>query len=67
MTKRIPKYTPNTPLYDMPSGMGGSFTVRILDTLEDGKVQVQIWMPGNPDFHKHLLTTSRDRLTEARR
>ena len=51
-------------LYEMPSGMGGSFTVRITENRADNRVQVQIWMPGNPDFHGHYLETSQDNLTQ---
>lgn len=49
--------------YRMPSGMGGSFTVRIVEELEGGLVRVRIHMPRNPDWHGHILVAYREELT----
>lgn len=62
-------------LYNTPSGMGGSFDVKIKqagpDTIEGipvapelapGYVNVRIHMPGNPDFHGYEFMTRLDAL-----
>lgn len=35
----------------IPSGLGGSFTVKLLRRTADGHWRVMVDMPGNPDFH----------------
>jgi hypothetical protein len=50
------------PTYRIPSGMGGIFIVKIQHDAGNGMVRVRIYMPGNPDFHGHVLTVNRDKL-----
>jgi hypothetical protein len=38
-------------LYDVPSGMGGTFTVQALRLMHNGGVDCRIYMPLNPDWH----------------
>lgn len=56
------KITRNHQLYSTPSYLGGSFTVRVKKELGDGKLEVVIHMPGNPDFHGHTTVRRRDSL-----
>jgi len=49
--------------YRVPSGMGGVFIVKILHEVGGDKVRVRIHMPGNPDFHGHVLVVNREALT----
>ncbi|WP_041657393.1 hypothetical protein [Marinobacter sp. tcs-11] len=67
MNPETHQHTATPKLFDTPSGLGGSFTVRVLEELEEGKVHVQIWMPGNPDFHRNTFVTTRDALKPTRR
>lgn len=50
-------------LYTTPSGLGGIFTVRIIEELEGDCVRCKIHMPRNPDFHGHEFIDHRDSLT----
>lgn len=54
----------NPTLYTTPSGLGGIFTVKILETINGDRVRVRIHMPGNPDFHGHIFVTKREKLTQ---
>lgn len=38
-------------LYETPSGLGGTFTVRVLKDFGNGLAKVKVHMPRNPDFH----------------
>jgi hypothetical protein len=57
-------------LYKVPSGMGGSFTIRVLRVDEatkqgDGtpvkeRVTMRVHMPGNRDWHNYIFSLNRD-------
>lgn len=49
-------------LFRVPSGMGGSFTVKIISEPVEGSVRVSVHMPGNPDWHGYNFITKRDDL-----
>jgi len=49
--------------YRIPSGMGGVFIVKKMHEVGGDMIRVRIHMPGNPDFHGHVLTVHRDKLT----
>jgi|GEM_PF-3609181 len=50
-------------LYDTPSGLGGAFTVKVVEHLEGGLVRVRVHMPRNRDWHGHTFETYRNDLT----
>lgn len=50
-----------TKLYKTPSGMGGTFTVKVLERV-DGEALVRVKM-GNPDWDGYTFWTTEDRLT----
>lgn len=66
MNHQVPQHATDHNLYDIPSGMGGTFTVRVLEAVDENRVHVQIWMPRNPDFHKHTLVTAKEALKPVR-
>ena len=45
-------------LYDIPSGMGGTFTVQALQIADGGKVDCRIDLPLNPDWHGWTVQAS---------
>lgn len=54
--------------YDIPSGMGGYFTVRLLAVHKHlDEVQVRVDMPLNPDWHGWLCTAKPDLLQPIRK
>ena len=55
-------------LYDVPSGMGGAFTVKLLAITDspEPRAHLRVHMPKNPDWHGYLLTAKPDDLRPVR-
>ena len=55
--------------YDVPSGMGGFFTVKLLSitTHPEPRMHLRVHMPRNPDWHGHTLTAKPDDLRPVRK
>lgn len=62
-------------VFDHSSGLGGTFTVSILEELPDRSIRVRVWYGRAtsagwepwPDWDGYQFTTTRDRLQNARR
>lgn len=51
-----------TPTHTVPSGLGGSFDVRILRKIEPAHVRCEIVMARNPDWDGVEFTTQAEKL-----
>jgi hypothetical protein len=56
-------------LYDVPSGMGGSFTVKLLSITEspERRAHLRVHMPRNRDWHGYVLTSKPEDLRPVRK
>ena len=50
-------------LFTVPSGMGGTFTVKLLKERANDRISVVVHMPRNPDWHGYRFTTDISKLT----
>jgi len=48
----------------VPSGLGGIFIVKLIDRRTDGRWNLRIDMPGNPDFHGEKWSSAESDLQE---
>lgn len=48
--------------FTTPSGLGGVFTVSVVEPLDDGRVRVRIHNPHYPDWDGKLLTRAHEQL-----
>lgn len=55
-------------LYDVSSGMGGYFTVKLLSITDnpEPRAHLRVHMPKNRDWHGYLLTAKPDELRPVR-
>lgn len=51
-------------LYSTPSGLGGTFDVRIIEKIDENTARVRVHMPRNPDWHGYEFNREYDKMKE---